>query len=224
MKTVDYYKKVLEQAKKAREIVEKAEAEYQHDRSLEDGLLKDGMVGKEGYDVHIAGYERKRDEAIEGALSMIDAVTNEYNDIMTDLAKLDGSRIDKDTMAVLDSGMTLSSRDWQELADKHRDNAIMSRILKERYSANPPQEKNAQRATFGQSPESRKEIFNGFAGLIRHTCVSGTVLREYADRESYWNYLAKDSIGRMQPFSDENFDSVNEDFPVTYQNPGFDIW
>ncbi len=222
--TTEYYKAVLNQAKKARAIVEKAEADYQHNCVLEKELLESGMIGKEGYDTHIAEHGRRKDEVIEGALSMIDTVTNEYNGIMDDLARLDGSRIDDNVMKVLNSGMSLSSKDWQMLADENRDNAVMSRILRERYIANPPQEKNAQRVTFGQSPESRREVFNKFANLIRHTCVSGTVLREYADRESYWNYLALDSIGKMQPFSDENFDSVNEDFPVTYQTPKSDLW
>lgn len=223
-KTTEYYKAVLNQAKQARAIVEKAEADYQHNCGLEKGLLESGMIGKEGYDTHIAEYGRRRDEAIEGALSMIDTVTNEYNGIMDDLARLDGSRIDDNVMKVLNSGMSLSSKDWQMLADENKDNAIMSRILKEKYSENPPQEENALRVTFGQSPESRREIFNSFANLIRHTCKSGTVLKEFADRESYWNYLAKDSIGKMQPFSDESFDSINEDFPVTHQTTKCDVW
>lgn len=224
MKTVDYYKKALDQAKKARAIVEKAAAEYEHNCELEKGLLESGMIGKEGYDTHIAEHGRKRDETIEGALSMIDSVANEYDGVMADLARLDGGRIDNNTMALLNSGMNLTSRDWQELADTHKDNAIMSRILRERYNANPPQEEDATRVMFGQGPERRREIFDRFANLIRHSCKSGTVLREYADRESYWNHLAKDSIGKMQPFSDENFDSVNEDFPVTNQTPRSDLW
>lgn len=222
--TIEYYKAVLNQAKQARAIVEKAEADYQHDCGLEKGLLESGMIGKEGYDTHIAEHGRRRDETIEGALSTIDTIINEYDSVMADLVRLDGSRIDDNVMKVLNSGMNLSSKDWQMLADENKDNAIMSRILKERYNANPPQEENALRVTFGQSPESRREIFNSFANLIRHTCKSGTVLKEFADRESYWNYLAKDSIGKMQPFSDENFDSINEDFPVTRQTPRCDVW
>lgn len=221
---IEYYKAVLNQAKQARAIVEKAEADYQHDCGLEKGLLESGMIGKEGYDTHIAEHGRRKDEAIESALSMIDTVTNEYNGIMDDLARLDGSRIDDNVMKILSSGVSLSSKDWQMLADENKDNATMSRILAEKYHANPPKEEGASRVTFGQSPESRKEIFNSFANLIRHTCKSGTVLREYADRESYWNHLAKDSIGKMRPFSDENFDSINEDFPVTYQTPKCDLW
>jgi hypothetical protein len=35
--TIEYYKAVLNQAKQARAIVEKAEADYQHDCGLEKG-------------------------------------------------------------------------------------------------------------------------------------------------------------------------------------------
>ena len=129
---------------------------------LKKGLLESGMIGKEGYDTHLAEHGRRRDETIEGALSTIDTIINEYDSVMADLVRLDGSRIDDNVMKVLNSGMNLSSKDWQMLADENKDNAIMSRILKERYNANPPQEENALRVTFGQSPESRREIFNSF--------------------------------------------------------------
>lgn len=240
MKTTDYYRKVLEQAKKARAIVERAESDYQRACKLEKGLLGDGIVGKEGYESHIAEFERKKNEEIEGALCMIDAVKNEYGGIMDDMSRLDGSRIDDNAMRLLGSGLELTEKEWHRLADEFRDNFTMTRILQQHYDESRSkdsrniqgifqlgqgmQEKDVPRVTFGQSPESRKEIFNSFADLIRHTCVSGTVLREYANRESYWNYLAKDSIGKMQPFSDENFDSINEDFPVTYQTSKCDLW
>lgn len=240
MKTIDFYKRVLERAKRARISIEETEATYQRACEMEKGLLDDGMVGKEGYEAHIAGFKNRRDEEIEESLSMIDAVKNEYNGIMDDMARPDGSRIDEDAMRLLDSGLALTEKEWQRLADDFRDNSTMTRILRQRYdesrskdsgniqgifqSGQGVQGEDVPRVTFGQSPESRKEIFNSFADLIRHTCVSGTVLREYADRESYWNSIAKNSIGKMQPFADEDFESVNEDFPVTYQARKFDLW
>lgn len=36
--------------------------------------------------------------------------------------------------------------------------------------------------------------------------------------------LAKDSLTRMKPFGDENFDTVDQDFPVEYVQAKPAVW
>lgn len=244
MKTTDFYKDLLRQAKDARSSIAKAEEKYRHGCSIEKEQLESGMLGQEGYDAYIAMHEQDRDREVNEALSRIDSVERSYGALMDEMGQLDGSKIDNDTMAILNSGMKLSSSDWQFLADRHRDNYVMSRILRERYEENPPKDlvdacdseqpgafimvrdnrKEVEPVTFGQSPAERKEIFSRFAGLVRHTTATGTCMPGFASQESYWNHLARESIGKMQPFSDEDFGTVNEDFPVEYQGESVCVW
>lgn len=235
MKTTDFYKKAITRALNARESIEAAKSAYEHECELTKNAFDGGILGENGYKEQLEKLAQERDAKIEGALSRIDEVAAEYSAEMQELGRLDGNKIDSGTMALLNSGLQLTNEDWQELANTYKDNYVMTRILRERYNANRPKSdgnsltmgQNNNGLTFvqfGQLPQDRAENFSKFADLIRHTCVSGTVLREYADRESYWNYLAKDSLGRMQPFADEDFDSVETDFPVTYQQVKSDLW
>ena len=47
---------------------------------------------------------------------------------------------------------------------------------------------------------------------------------DFASRQDYYNYLAKDSLTRMNPFGDENFDTVEQDFPVEYVQAKPTVW
>lgn len=51
---------------------------------------------------------------------------------------------------------------------------------------------------------------------------NGTV--DFASRQDYYNYLAKDSLERMKTFVDENFDTVEQDFPVEYVQAKPTVW
>lgn len=51
---------------------------------------------------------------------------------------------------------------------------------------------------------------------------NGTV--DFSLRQDYYNYLAKDSLTRMKPFGDENFDTVDQDFPVEYVQAKPVVW
>lgn len=220
MKTTGYYKRLLERAFNARAAIEKAESDYQGAIRHERELYDDGMVGEKMLHLHTDEFTSKRDREVDAALSWIDGVADEFGSVMEDLGRLDGSRIDDNVMRLLNSGIRLTTGEWQGLANDCKDSYTMTRILKSAYAANKLEEDGdvLTFVQFGQSPQDKQKIFNKFAGLIKHTCRSGIVLDGYVSRKDYWNDLAKSSIREMQPFSDENFDSVDADFPVEKQS------
>lgn len=50
------------------------------------------------------------------------------------------NKIDDATMKLLDSGVEMSSGEWQDLATRYRDNAVMTRIIKQHYDRRPVKE------------------------------------------------------------------------------------
>ncbi len=109
--------------------------------------------------------------------------------------------------------------------NRHKDNAVMTRILRERYSTNRPQEKGTgiTIVQFGQSPSDRSEVFSKFVRTIYHACESGACpalsgsgrLKTVTD---YYNFIAQGSLADMQPYGDESFDNLDTDFPVETEN------
>lgn len=220
--TVEYYKLAVKQAGNAREAIESANAAYEHECVLTKNAFDAGILGENGYKEQLEKLAQERDAKVEGALSRIDKVGEEYAAEMQELGRLDGGRIDDGVMKLLNSGLQLTNEDWQELANAHKDNHVMTRILRERYNANRPKS-NGNGLTFvqfGQSPQDRQENFIKFTRTIRNSCTHKYMPRngamDFASRQDYYNYLAKDSLERMKPFGDENFDTVEQDFPVEY--------
>lgn len=239
MKTTDFYKKAITRALNARESIEAAKSAYEHECELTKNAFDGGILGENGYKEQLEKLAQERDAKIEGALGCIDEVSKEYSAEMQELGRLDGSKIDSGTMALLNSGLQLTNEDWQELANTYKDNYVMTRILRERYNANRPKNegndftlgKKSNGLTFvqfGQLPQDRAENFERFTKTIRNSCTyksmprNGTV--DFASRQDYYNYLAKDSLERMKPFGDENFDTVEQDFPVEYVQAKPVVW
>lgn len=231
MKTVDYYKKAIRQAQGAREGIERANAAYEHECEIAKNAFEGDLLGEKGYKDRLEQLAQERDAKIEEALSLVDKVGEEYAAEMAELGRLDGGRIDDGVMKLLNSGLQLTNEDWQELADAHKDNYVMTRILRERYNANRPksegdgltlgQKNNGLTfVQFGQSPQDKAENFSRFTKLLRYNAASNSMPDEgtvaYASKGDYWNHCARESIGRMQPFGDESFDTVEADFPVRY--------
>lgn len=231
MKTTDFYKKAITRALNARESIEAAKSAYEHECDLTKNTFDGGILGENGYKEQLEKLAQERDAKIEGALSRIDEVSKEYSAEMQELGRLDGSKIDSGTMALLNSGLQLTNEDWQELANTYKDNYVMTRILRERYNANRPksegdgftlgQKNNGLTfVQFGQLPQDRVENFEKFVKTIHNSCTYRSMPRngmmDFASRQDYYNYLAKDSLERMKPFGDENFDTVEQDFPVEY--------
>lgn len=239
MKTTDFYKKAITRALNARESIEAAKPAYEHECELTKNAFDGGILGENGYKEQLEKLAQERDAKIEGALSLIDKVGEEYAAEMQELGRLDGAKIDSGTMALLNSGLQLTNEDWQELANTYKDNYVMTRILRERYNANRPksdgnsltmgQKNNGLTfVQFGQLPQDRAENFERFTKIIRNSCTyksmprNGTV--DFASRQDYYNYLAKDSLERMKPFGDESFDTVEQDFPVEYVQAKPTVW
>lgn len=239
MKTTDFYKKAITRALNARESIEAAKSAYEHECELTKNAFDGGILGENGYKEQLEKLAQERDAKIEGALGCIDEVSKEYSAEMQELGRLDGSKIDSGTMALLNSGLQLTNEDWQELANTYKDNYVMTRILRERYNANRPKNEGNSLAMgqknkgltfvqFGQLPQDRAENFERFTKTIRNSCTyrsmprNGTV--DFASRQDYYNYLAKDSLERMKPFGDESFDTVEQDFPVEYVQAKPVVW
>lgn len=239
MKTVDYYKKAIRQAQSARENIERINADYEHSCVLAKNSLDSGILGEQGYKQELAELEHDRDCRIEEELSRIDEVGAEYAKKMQELGRMDGSKIDNGTMALLNSGLQLTNEDWQELANTYKDNYVMTRILQERYKADRPKSKDSGLTLgqenngltfvqFGQLPQDRAENFSRFTKLLHYNAASDSMPNEgavaYASKSDYWNHCAKESISRMKPFEDESFDTVEQDFPVEYAQARSNVW
>lgn len=223
MKIVDYYKKAVRLAEKANSAINRANADYEHWRNIAEEEYKSDLLGEQGYKEQLEKLETERDSVVRGALSHILETVDEFDVEMDELGRLDGNKIDDGTMKLLNSGITLTSKDWQALANMHKDNYVMSRILQERYNANRPQEKNLVIVQFGQFPEDRKMVFSKFARTLYNACKSDALpslsgsgkLKTVTD---YYNYLAQASLEDMQLFEEESFDSLDTDFPVETVN------
>ena len=202
---IEYYKKAVRLAEGASNAISRARADYEHGCEVAKGAYEADLLGEEGYRSRLRELEAERDSTIENSLSRI--------------------LTDSGIMALLNSGMNLSHADYQELANKHADNATLTRVLQERYSANMPQEKGTgiTIVRFGQSPADRSEVFSKFVRTIYHACESGACpalsgsgrLKTVTD---YYNFIAQGSLADMQPYGDESFDNLDKDFPVETEN------
>lgn len=222
---IEYYKKAVRLAEYASGAISKARADYSHGCEVAKGAYEGDLLGEKGYQDRLKELEAERDAQIGGALSQILTVVDEYDSEMEELGKLDGNMVDSGTMALLNSGINLSHADYQELANRHKDNAVMTRILRERYDANRPQEEGTgiTIVRFGQSPADRSETFSKFVRTVYHACESGACPAisgngKLKTPKDYYNYLAQSSLADMQPYGDENFDSLDADFPVETVN------
>ena len=218
--TIEYYKKAVRLAEGASNAISRARADYEHGCEVAKGAYEADLLGEKGCQDRLKELEAERDSTIENSLSRILTVVDEYDAEMEELGRLDGNMVDSGTMALLNSGINLSHADYQELANRHKDNAVMTRILQERYNANRPQGKIVR---FGQSPADRSEVFSKFVRTVYHACESGACpalsgsgrLKTMTD---YYNFIAQGSLADMQPYGDESFDNLDTDFPVETEN------
>ena len=221
---IEYYKFAVERAKSARASILSAKEGFERKDKMWRGDLAEDLLGEAGYNEKIADAKRELSGKIEVAQRFVLGIADEYAAEMTELGRLDGSRVDDATMRLLNSGLDLTHEDWQELANKHADDAIMTRILKSRYDANRPPEKEDGSITivqFGQSPADREKIFRSFVNSLARSVNSDFMPKhggaEFSSRASYWNHLAKESLKSMRPFEGEDRGSVDADFEVKFE-------
>lgn len=216
--TFEYYKAVINRALAARESIGAAKSQYDRDAALAKSNLEDGILGEAGYKDLVARLGADRDAKTEGALSSIDEAAGEFYAEMQELGRLDGARIDDGVVKLLNSGIRLTTQEWQELADAHKDNFLTTRVLKEKYSEAKSREGGGLGfVQFGQSPHDRQAIFEKFAKTLRNECTirtPGIGAGCFASHRDYINFLAKDSLKDMQPFGDDDFGTIDKDFPV----------
>ncbi len=224
METIEFYKEAIKKTENANRIINRARSDYEHNCELTKNAYEAELYGEQGYKQKLEELKVLCDTEIENALSQILIMAEKYDAEMAELSKLDGNTINDGTMKLLNSGIKLTNEDFQELANTYKDNYVMTRILKDYYNANKPQETGPGITIikFGQSPAERQEIFSKFVKTLYHACkssvlpslVSGRNLKETID---YYNFLAKESLANMQPFGAESF-NLDEDFPVRAKN------
>lgn len=234
--TLDFYKAAVKAALEARVKIVKARERREESVAYEKEQYDSERIGLAGYNENIEKINQERDSEIESALKGLEDLREQFKALTDGLAKMDGSRIDEATMRLLDSGIELTPKEWQELADRHKDDFIMTRILRRGYDARPrpkpdlngvfPEEEDVK---FGQSPIEKQEIFDKFISTLKFSCQ-----REYMEEtpdgcdglESYWNKFAMNSIGRMKPFGWESFEDARERFSVRYKTieRDYNLW
>ena len=233
-----YHRNALNAAFEARKAIEEANEERERSVRYHLDLLKSGKITEKGYRESLDLAAERYEEKVEAAAVEIKKIQAEFSTLMDDLGAMNGDKIDDATMKLLNSGLELSAKEWQNLADKHRDNAVMTKILKQHYVRRPVKksipegfytmggEKKELKVVFGQSPTERKKAFDDFCNVLYHSAKSGAVLPEYVDRESYWNDLARKSLFKMSQCGDETFDKeeIEEVLLVQTQLPKYNVW
>lgn len=233
-----YHRNALNAAFEARKAIEEANEERERSVRYHLDLLKSGKITEKGYHESLDLAAERYEEKVEAAAVEIKKIQAEFSTLMDDLGAMNGDKIDDATMKLLNSGLELSAKEWQNLADKHRDNAVMTKILKQHYDRRPVKksipegfyamggEKKEPEVIFGQLPGERKKAFDEFCNVLYHSAKSGAVLSEYVNRESYWNDMARKSLFKMSQCGDETFDKkeIEEKLPVETQFPKHDVW
>jgi hypothetical protein len=225
--------KALICAENARANIEEATASYRQTDNYNRGLLEAGKITKFGYDDSMNGFKEQLAGRIDAELSRINAVKSEFDELMDEESRLDGSKIDSGTVELLNSGIKLSSSDWQALADRFSDNATMTRLLQERYASRPipkslpdgffTQGKEAKEVEvrFAKSPEKVKKAFDSFCDSLCRSVSSGSYLPEYGSQDSYWNHLARTTLEASNGYHGGSFTEaeLDTDYPVTVVAP-----
>lgn len=235
MNTIQKYKNTLDTATRARAVIAKAAADFITFSTTEKKEFADGNITEKALNERIAKLAAERDAKIEAAQASILSEAADFEAEMKSAAKLDGSKIDSDTLRILDSGLPLTLADWQELGEAHKDNWIMCRVLQSRYDKDPVMQdkgngllgsegKEKVQLKFGTDPAKRAETFSKFANLISHTAVTGTVLPEFKTQRDYWNDLARKSLRDIKPTGDDDFSKIDETFPVETQTVQPQVW
>lgn len=218
--TVEHYKLAVKRACNAMEGIKAAHAAYERECALAKNAYEGDLLGEKGYKERLEQLAQERDARIESELGYIDKAGEEYAGEMAELGRMDGDRIDDNAVKLLNSGIQLSTDEWQTLANEFKDNYVMTRLLKDKYNSSKKPGEGLTFIRFGQSPADRKENFGKFTRTLHYACTNKHMPRngtmDFASRQDYFNYLAKESLGRMEPFGDEDFTTVETDFPVEY--------
>lgn len=221
MEIIEFFKETIERAEAAKKTITVAESDYKRNEALVKGMLEGDLLGQKGFDERIAELKQKKDAAVKISSDSILETINTFDIEMNQLDRLDGNDIDDATMKILNSGLTLKTTDWQALADQHKDNVTMTKILKQRYKENRPDDETHSNAVrFPLLPSEKKDIFKRFVYKVNESCIYNVISTpatggHFKSATDYFNNLAKDSLSAMG-YDDQ--DTLNKEFPVQLLN------
>ena len=122
---VCYGRKVHDVVNAALEVIGGADAE----RKELDQKMKNGIITQKRYGETAAELQRRRDRAVIDANVKIEEIHREHEAAVNAWNVLDGAKIDHDDAELLRLCDRMTSRQYQALCDKHRENATMSKLL-----------------------------------------------------------------------------------------------
>lgn len=230
----NYYKKALMMANNARREIEQIQADFAHSQRFNGTLLREGKITQKGFDESMAGLAAERDKRIAERVSCLEELREEFSNAMQDASRIDGGQIDENAMRLLNSGVKLSTGEWQRMVDANKDNATMLRIIKQKYDERPIKKDGMpagffdmsgkrpsaeEKVNFPVTPEEKDRSFSSFCGIVKRGAVSGAKLNEFPTQNDYWNSLAKDNLTKLgEPLDDGEFA-----FEV-YEKPKPTVW
>lgn len=221
METIKFFKKTIDIAKAANKAILAAETDYERDKNLVKGMLDGDLLGQTGYDERVTELKQKKDAAVKISSDSILEMINTFNAEMNQLDVLDGNQIDDGTMKLLNCGLILKAADWQHLADQHKSNVTMIKLLKQRYEENRPDDETRSNAVrFPLLPSEKKDLFRKFVYKTNEACVYNVIPTpatggHFKSITDYFNSLAKDYLNTMG-YNDQS--ALEKEFPVQLLN------
>lgn len=218
METIEYFKKTIKVAEAAQKTIAVANADYERDKNLVKGMLEGDLLGQKGYDERITELKQKKDANVKISSDSILEMINAFDAEMSQVDILNGNDIDDATLKLLNSGLTLKVADWQHLADQHKNNVTMTKILKQQYEENrPDDETRSNTVRFPALPAEKKDIFKRFVYKLNESCIYNVIAEpstggHFKSTTDYFNCLAKNCLNAMD-YNDQ--DTLNKEFPVT---------
>lgn len=122
---INYGRRVHEIVDAALEVIGGADAE----RKQIDQKMENGTITQKHYGEAVVELQRRKDRAVIDANVKIEEIRREHEAAVTAWDTLDGSKIDHDDAELLRLCDTMSSKQYQTLCDKHRENATMAKLL-----------------------------------------------------------------------------------------------
>lgn len=230
----EFYKRALTIAENARKEIEQINEDFAYSEKFNRTALNEGRITKKGYDEAMQGLAEERDRRISAKVSGIEALRQEFDNAMQDASRIDGGQIDESTMRLLNSGVKLSTGEWQRMIDANKDNATMLRIIKQKYDERPikkdgmpagffdmsgKRQSAEEKVNFPISPEEKARAFDSFCGIVSRGAVSGAKLSEFPTQNDYWNSVARSDLNKLG----ESLDDGEFAFEV-YEKPKPTVW
>lgn len=120
-----YGKKIHAIVDAALAVIDGADAE----RKRLDWRLNQGEIAEQYYVKNVAELQRRKECAVADANIAIEEIRREHEAAVNAWNALDGSKIDRDDAELLKLCDKMTAQQYQQLCDKHRENAVMLGVL-----------------------------------------------------------------------------------------------